>query len=143
MTRKSLSCALPADIASGLRHVALLHAICACASLFTPIITDKPADTEVTLGAAAFLHSGRIFRLGGNEPGPRFIPKGMDNFSIVKDSSFGASQLRWCSIALRTAAQRADRLLQLMQGERIITSTVSVANSALLFSCSGCVLGVC
>ncbi|KAG9008534.1 hypothetical protein FRB90_008808, partial [Tulasnella sp. 427] len=97
-------------------HVALLHAICGIASLFSPIIRDAPtADVDPVNGAAASFHSGILYRKLGHSQGPRYFPRKLEDVAGEDDSGFGGSQIRWAAAAFRLAMQNGDRLVQLMQ----------------------------
>ncbi|KAG8892315.1 hypothetical protein FRC01_014232, partial [Tulasnella sp. 417] len=98
-------------------HVALLHAICGIASLFSPIIRDTPAaDLDPLNGATASFNSGILYRkFGNNDQGPRYFPKKLEDIVGEDESGFGGSHIRWASAAFRLAMQNGDRLIQLMQ----------------------------
>jgi len=93
-------------------HVALLHAICAMASLYTPVIVEVPADPETNKGTT-FFHTG-IQKVP--QPMPRYLPKTVEDILGDEDTGFGATQMRWCTMAVNAAARDGDRLLQLLQG---------------------------
>ncbi|KIO22827.1 hypothetical protein M407DRAFT_27699 [Tulasnella calospora MUT 4182] len=98
-------------------HVALLHAICGIASLFSPIIRDTlAADLDPLNGATASFNSGILYRkFGNNDQGPRYFPRKVEDIVGDDESGFGGSHIRWASAAFRLAMQNGDRLVQLMQ----------------------------
>ncbi|KAG8945758.1 hypothetical protein FRC04_000524 [Tulasnella sp. 424] len=98
-------------------HVALLHAICGMASLFSPIIRDTPAPGLDPLnGATASFNSGILYRkFGNNDQGPRYFPRKLEDVVGEDEAGFGGSHIRWASAAFRLAMQNGDRLIQLMQ----------------------------
>lgn len=98
--------------------MALLHAICGIASLFSPIIRDTPAaDLDPLNGATASFNSGILYRkFSNNDQGPRYFPRKLEDIVGEDESGFGGSHIRWASAAFRLAMQNGDRLIQLMQG---------------------------
>ncbi|KAG9002104.1 hypothetical protein FRB93_011877 [Tulasnella sp. JGI-2019a] len=92
-------------------HVSLLHAVCALASVYTPIVTDVDAiDLEVGQGAAAV--SAGVYQRGPNGFG--FRPG--DDDDLEKGFNFATSHLRWCIISGRRAIPRGESLIQQAQG---------------------------
>ncbi|KAG8902511.1 hypothetical protein FRB99_004385 [Tulasnella sp. 403] len=96
-------------------HVALLHAICAISSLYTPIITEAQPDINHGIGASASFNSGIMNRADGNQEGKRYFPRKVEDILGEEELGFGPAHIRWCGAVFRMAMQNGDRLLQLMQ----------------------------
>ncbi|KAG8846766.1 hypothetical protein FRB96_001791 [Tulasnella sp. 330] len=102
-------------------HVNLLHAICALASIYTPIVTDVASvDPEADLheGAAAVFSSG-VMNRKFNDSGPRYFPRRPEDFADPEDQDFAAVHLKWCWVGMRIAVRRGDALIQQAQGVNI------------------------
>ncbi|KAG8987392.1 hypothetical protein FRB93_004852 [Tulasnella sp. JGI-2019a] len=94
-------------------HVNILHAICALASLYTPIVTHiNPIDLNVGVRGAAMANAGVVN--GGFEP---YVPRRVDDREIDTDSEFDFASLhiRWCEAANRIALRRGDAVPQQIQ----------------------------
>ncbi|KAG9047470.1 hypothetical protein FS837_002184 [Tulasnella sp. UAMH 9824] len=104
-------------------HVALLHAICGIASLYSPIIGD-PKKEAARANAAEMLRSPSISRLrdraNGEQGTPRFA-KSLYDLKDTWDEAFGVSHIRMASMSLRLSVREGDRLLQMLQAAVICT----------------------
>ncbi|KAG9027772.1 hypothetical protein FRB95_007404 [Tulasnella sp. JGI-2019a] len=98
-------------------HVSLLHASCALASLYTPIVVDiNPASLseQRDLGAAATV-SGGIVNHGFRWSRQRYFPRSLEDIVAEEEHDFASSHIKWCHSSFRAALQRGDALLQIMQ----------------------------
>ncbi|KAG8905657.1 hypothetical protein FRB99_008498, partial [Tulasnella sp. 403] len=100
-------------------HIALLHAICAMGSLYTPVIEDKPPNLNYWKGATASFNSGIILTKEGEKGGDKYFPRRVEDMMAVEEGGFGTAQLRWCAAVFRLALLKGDRLLQLVQASVI------------------------
>ncbi|KAG8940390.1 hypothetical protein FRC04_005274 [Tulasnella sp. 424] len=97
-------------------HVSLLHAICAIASLYSPVIRDPPAKNfDPTNGATASFDSAILYRKYENVRMNQYFPRRLEDVMGEDDNSFGESHVKWCGATLRMATQRGDRLIQLLE----------------------------
>ncbi|KAG9027771.1 hypothetical protein FRB95_007403 [Tulasnella sp. JGI-2019a] len=99
-------------------HVSLLHAFCALASLYTPVILDmNPVDLNEDLyeGAAASLAGGVVNR-GFHVAGKRYFPRRLEDIHAEDEYDFASSHARWCLAGYMAAMQRGDSLVQQAQG---------------------------
>ncbi|KAG9009235.1 hypothetical protein FRB93_005731 [Tulasnella sp. JGI-2019a] len=99
-------------------HVNLLHAICALASLYTPIVTDvNPSDPEAEIheGGAAVFNAGVVNRRF-NDSGPRYFPRRQEDLADLEEElDFAGVHMRWCWAGMRVAIRRGDALIQQVQ----------------------------
>ncbi|KIO22768.1 hypothetical protein M407DRAFT_27721 [Tulasnella calospora MUT 4182] len=104
-------------------HIALLHAICGLASLYSPIIAD-PTLAAARANAAAGLFSpsisGPLDPTNGEQDTRRF-PKSLYDLRNIWDEGFGVSHIRLASMSLRLSVREGDRLLQMLQAAIICT----------------------
>ncbi|KAG8996146.1 hypothetical protein FRB94_008536 [Tulasnella sp. JGI-2019a] len=105
-------------------HVNLLHAICALASLYTPIVTDvNPFDPEAAMheGGAAVFNAGVVNR-PFNDSGPRYFPRRQEDLSDADDESdFAGVHIKWCWAGIKIAIRRGDALIQQVQACLLIS----------------------
>ncbi|KAG8886977.1 hypothetical protein FRB98_000701 [Tulasnella sp. 332] len=103
-------------------HVNLLHAICALASMYTPIVTDvNPLDPEADVheGGAAVFSAGIVNRQFTDD-NPRFFPRRQEDLGDVDDENdFAAVHLKWCWTGMKTSIRRGDALIQQTQATLI------------------------
>lgn len=94
-------------------HASLLHAICALASLYTPIVTDiDEVDLDVGKGAAVI--SAGVFQR--RSPGPGNVFRSVDD-DCEKPFNFATSHLRWSTAAGRKAVHRGEALIEQAQSK--------------------------
>ncbi|KAG9015673.1 hypothetical protein FRB90_004492 [Tulasnella sp. 427] len=101
-------------------HVALLHAICGLASIYSPIITDtreQPETDHSHLHTSGSFNSAIVFRPYAEEgvQGEYYFPKRLEDIMDVGEEGFGAAHIRWAAASLRLSVRDGDRLLQLLQ----------------------------
>lgn len=103
----------------GFSHVALLHAICGLASLYSPIITDERNDPDSAHFPSGSFNSAIIFRPNAGEgvQGKHYFPKSLQDIMDIGEEGFGAAHIRWAAASLRLSVREGDRLLQLLQSE--------------------------
>ncbi|KAG9009234.1 hypothetical protein FRB93_005730 [Tulasnella sp. JGI-2019a] len=101
-------------------HINLLHAICALASLYTPIVTDvNPFDPEAELheGGAAVYSAGVVNR-PINYSGRRYFPRRREDLADADDENdFAGVHMRWLWTGLKIAIRHGDAMLQQAQAE--------------------------
>ncbi|KAG9015675.1 hypothetical protein FRB90_004494 [Tulasnella sp. 427] len=99
-------------------HIALLHAICGLASLYSPIITDPTMDKTRAEAAAGVINPSLVSFLDveDGEHGRKQFPKTLFDLHGAWDEGFGASHIRLASMTLRLSVREGDRLLQMLQG---------------------------
>lgn len=104
-------------------HVALLHAICGLASLYSPIITDERNDPDSAHFPSGSFNSAIIFRPNAGEgvQGKHYFPKSLQDIMDIGEEGFGAAHIRWAAASLRLSVREGDRLLQLLQTAIICT----------------------
>lgn len=103
-------------------HASLLHAICALASLYTPVITDiPPIDPEAGQVLAAAFNDAFVNRdVGdGESSGVRTRRKEGKGrpLDVFAKFDFATAHLQWCGLGLRIALRRGEGMLQQLQGE--------------------------
>lgn len=95
---------------------ALLHAICAIASLYTPIVTDGSEINLMDIGPDTLFNSAIAHK--------RMVydKKQCPDFSKVQieESAFGMNQAFYYQESWLATARGGDRLTQLLQGIRPI-----------------------
>ncbi|KAG8882844.1 hypothetical protein FRB97_007668 [Tulasnella sp. 331] len=99
-------------------HVSLLHAFCALASIYTPVILDMnhvDFSKELDEGAAATL-SGGVVNRGFHQLGKRYFPRRLEDITAEDEYDFASSHVRWCDLGFLAAMQRGDALIQQVQG---------------------------
>ncbi|KAG8857239.1 hypothetical protein FRB96_005914 [Tulasnella sp. 330] len=94
-------------------HVTLLHAFCALASLYTPIVLDmNPLDLNEPLYVmAAALMTGGAVNHGCRYVTSLYLPGTFED----EDHDFASAHLQWCRLAFYPALERGDALIQQMQ----------------------------
>ncbi|KIO22818.1 hypothetical protein M407DRAFT_27692 [Tulasnella calospora MUT 4182] len=104
-------------------HVALLHAICGLAALYSPIINETRRDSSKDSGPAGSFNSGIVIRPDASEgvQGERYFPKNVEDVMDIGEDGFGASHIRWAAASVRVSLGRGDRLFQLLQTTLICT----------------------
>ncbi|KAG9015672.1 hypothetical protein FRB90_004491 [Tulasnella sp. 427] len=104
-------------------HVALLHAICGLASIYSPIITDTRTEPRGAGFTSGSFNSAIVFRPYADEgvQGKHYFPKSLDDIIDVGEEGFGAAHIRWAAASLRLSVREGDRLLQLLQAAIICT----------------------
>ncbi|KAG8996575.1 hypothetical protein FRB94_014292 [Tulasnella sp. JGI-2019a] len=98
-------------------HVNLLHAICALASLYTPIITDlNPVHTNAALheAVAATMSAGVVNR-GSHSMGTRYPPRRMEDLNVDQEYDFASFHAKWCYAGLPIAVARDEAVVQQLQ----------------------------
>ncbi|KAG9038131.1 hypothetical protein FRB95_002571 [Tulasnella sp. JGI-2019a] len=99
-------------------HVNLLHAICALASLYTPIVTDvNPFDPEAENheGGVAVFNAGVVNRQF-DESDSRYFPRRQEDLADLDDEKdFAAVHMKWCWAGTKIAIRRGDALIQQAQ----------------------------
>ncbi|KAG9047466.1 hypothetical protein FS837_002180 [Tulasnella sp. UAMH 9824] len=102
-------------------HVALLHAICGLASLYSPVISDPKEDVlsqppDFPSKSSAF-YPILVLRPNAKEGIQRkhYFPKSLEDIIDLGEEGFGAAHIRWAAASLRLAVLQGDRLLQLVQ----------------------------
>ncbi|KAG8875654.1 hypothetical protein FRB97_004838 [Tulasnella sp. 331] len=116
-------------------HVNLLHAICALASMYTPIVTDvNPLDPEADVheGGAAVFSAGIVNRQFTDD-NPRFFPRRQEDLGDVDDENdFAAVHLKWCWTGMKTSIRRGDALIQQTQGQFLVGNCKAAASYTCL-----------
>ncbi|KAG9047467.1 hypothetical protein FS837_002181 [Tulasnella sp. UAMH 9824] len=104
-------------------HVALLHAICGLASLYSPIITDPTKDPANAHFPSGSFNSAIIFRPNAEEgvQGKHYFPKSLQDIMDIGEEGFGAAHIRWAAASLRLSVREGDRLVQLLQAAIVCT----------------------
>lgn len=99
------------------RHVNLIHAMSALASLYTPIVTLNPVlvNTKLDEGGTAAMSSG-VFKRTSHGNHPRYQPRTVEDLEGDREYDFAYIHTKWCYTGLRPAVQRGDSLLQQVQG---------------------------
>lgn len=107
---------LPAS-SSKFPSTALLHAISAIASLYTPIVTDGSEINLMDIGPDTLFHSAVV------EKRMVYDKKQCPDFEKVQieEGAFGMTQAYYYQETWLTTARQGDRLMQLMQANIIIT----------------------
>ncbi|KAG8997274.1 hypothetical protein FRB95_003580 [Tulasnella sp. JGI-2019a] len=98
-------------------HVTLLHAFCALASLYTPIVVDMnpvSLSEQRDVGAAATV-SGGVVNHGFRWYRQRFFPRRLEDIIAEEEHDFASSHIKWCHSSFHAALQRGDALLQQLQ----------------------------
>ncbi|KAG8963641.1 hypothetical protein FRC05_004575 [Tulasnella sp. 425] len=105
-------------------HVALLHAICGLASLYSPIITDtKRPPKNPHWNSGSEFNSAIVFRPNAREgvQGKHYFPKSLKDIMDIGEEGFGAAHIRWAAASMRLAVREGDRLLQVLQAAIVCT----------------------
>lgn len=97
---------------------ALLHAICAIASLYTPIVTDGSEINLMDIGPDTLFNSAVANKRISHE-----LKKQCADFSQVQieEGAFGMNQAFYYQDSWLSTARQGDRLTQLLQANIIIT----------------------
>ncbi|KAG8941093.1 hypothetical protein FRC04_004713 [Tulasnella sp. 424] len=122
-------------------HVALLHAICGLASLYSPIITDTKKDPYWNSGSE--FNSAIVIRPYAREgvQGKHYFPKSLKDIMDIGEEGFGAAHIRWAAASMRLAVREGDRLLQLLQAAIVCTwYTYSMGMRITVYSWIGSVM---
>ncbi|KAG9042988.1 hypothetical protein FS837_010152 [Tulasnella sp. UAMH 9824] len=104
-------------------HVAVLHAICALASLYSPIITQPPRKKPQDGRRVPIFASTIMYRpsdaWGTTEQ--RYFPRRVEDVLDPVPEGFGAMHARWAAESMKPSVRIGDRALQLLQAAIIIT----------------------
>lgn len=98
------------------RHLGLLHAICALASLYSPIITDPKLDKARWNAAGGLFGPDIQGPLDPTDGEERRFPKTFYDLRGAWEEGFGVTHIRLASMCLRISLRDGDRVLQLVQG---------------------------
>ncbi|KAG8963644.1 hypothetical protein FRC05_004578 [Tulasnella sp. 425] len=98
-------------------HVALIHAICGLASLYSPIIADPKLDRAKANAAGGLFGPNLSMPVGPADGihGKNHFPKTLYDLRGDWDEGFGIAHIRLASMGLRLSVQEGDRLLQVLQ----------------------------
>ncbi|KAG8857198.1 hypothetical protein FRB96_005872 [Tulasnella sp. 330] len=99
-------------------HVTILHAICALASLYTPIVSHvNPIDFKRGQAIAVMVCAGVVNRGHyDGRCGPVDVARKIDTPDVkANDFDFASAHLQWCRVSGRVALRRGDALLQQVQ----------------------------
>ncbi|KAG8989191.1 hypothetical protein FRB90_002375 [Tulasnella sp. 427] len=104
-------------------HVALLHAICGIASLYSPIIREYSSQSPEDSDTARPFNSGIVIRPNAEEgvQGKCYYPRSLKDVMGPGPDGFGSMHIRWAGETMRLATRSGDRLLQLLQAAIIVT----------------------
>lgn len=99
------------------RHVALLHAICAMASLYTPIVGDshiQSTTADMDVAAAGVMNVG-IFQQRFSST-KRYFPQRVQDTLLEQASGFGSTHIWWADASIQKGLYAGDRVFQIVQG---------------------------
>ncbi|KAG8911180.1 hypothetical protein FRC00_006944, partial [Tulasnella sp. 408] len=118
-------------------HVALLHAICALASIYSPVLTQSPQKMPNDIDRVRILSSAIMDRpevtLGPQ--GRHYFPRRVEDILDPIPEGFGAMHERWAAESMKPSLRINDRGLQLLQGASTEQINVQhIRNRADLYS---------
>ncbi|KAG8997272.1 hypothetical protein FRB95_003578 [Tulasnella sp. JGI-2019a] len=110
---------LQSSTSANFPHVTLLHAMCALASLYTPVVVHvNPIDVNGGQGIAVMVSAGVVNRgFCDGACQAVYVPRRVDDEEVknTNEFDFASAHLRWCEAANRVALRRGDALLQQVQ----------------------------
>lgn len=87
-------------------HAALLHAICAMASIYSPVITQPPRKSPQSIRRVDPLASAVVYR-PNKAPGPQerpYFPRRVEDVLDPVPEGFGAMHARWATESVKPSA---------------------------------------
>ncbi|KAG9015676.1 hypothetical protein FRB90_004495, partial [Tulasnella sp. 427] len=98
-------------------HVAVLHAICAMASLYSPIITRPQGKVPDGLRVPHLFGSAVVYwPTKTRRSSWYYFPRRMEDVLDPVPEGFGATHARWAAESMKPSVRIGDRALQLLQG---------------------------
>ncbi|KAG8851249.1 hypothetical protein FRB96_009452 [Tulasnella sp. 330] len=106
-------------------HV-VLHAICAIASLYSPIVTDGNERNMWHIGPDTLFNSAIAAKRWSGDPSnrptrPQIYTSVNDRAKSMEQSGFGSKHAEWCMDGWLEPARTGKRIVQLLQSQLIIT----------------------